>query len=704
MGCGSSCCAEEPAYSNGRPLIEGGKVTPCFDKGTLFKVVKGSKWYYYNDTQDMMMHVKTEFGAGSCVVASDDAKVVKTSEDGSCTLTLDIPPLETLQLAKVKEMNGFSTNMQSVPVSQQEVQRQKLIAREKAAKELQVMQGLAKSKSISCDHKLLRQARKSSKMFVDVSFPPTNTSLVRTGVDKQPEGTLRNLDSFCWRRPEDFLPVSWRDRIELYDGVAATDIDQGALGDCYFLCSCAALAEFPKQIMGLFENDCFCCTERAEHAHGAWRVNLCVNGWWRTFIIDSYLPSTTLLPCFARNRHHPNELWVSFVEKAYAKAYGSYQAIVGGFPWQALEDLTGCPAYCFDDAWEKAAKSTTEQDKLFAMLNKWSDQDYLISVSTPSAATKRGPVGAMSSAQVEELFKKAGLATGHAYTVLSVKHFPLHRLCMLKIRNPWGEGAEWTGDWSDNSDLWSQYPIIKLACKPDKKKDGIFWMEWKDVVKFFDSGAVCFRQGQWYSTWHNYRVPGQFDKLIPSIALEIIVEDDTFDAYFTLQQKDKRGLGSGDPDSTYAAIMLSLSKGEISGGQQKVVTNSNDNPEEPSEKYLFQLSRSVSLFHTFEKGFKYFIIPRRMQSATGNNNPTKKFVLSMMTSKKVSGSGVKVNFVRIAANNPAFQNITSFDIGTLTSVSTTFQERHANDLFMTKNGVSFNKGSKLHSAEYECVI
>ena len=70
-----------------------------------------------------------------------------------------------------------------------------------------------------------------------------------------------------------------------------------------------------------------------------------------------------------------------------------------------------------------------------------------------------------------------GVVLGHAYTLLSVHKAQTasgDEAHLLKIRNPWGEGSEWRGDWSDYSKLWTDNERKRLKLK--EEQDGTFFI------------------------------------------------------------------------------------------------------------------------------------------------------------------------------------------------------------------------------------
>ncbi len=83
-----------------------------------------------------------------------------------------------------------------------------------------------------------------------------------------------------------------------------------------------------------------------------------------------------------------------------------------------------------------------------------------------------------------------GVISGHAYSFIAVKEFEHEgntvRLCML--RNPWGQG-EWTGDWSDNSPLWTPELREQIGCKSED--DGTFHIQFEDYLKQFAWTSVA---------------------------------------------------------------------------------------------------------------------------------------------------------------------------------------------------------------------
>lgn len=119
------------------------------------------------------------------------------------------------------------------------------------------------------------------------------------------------------------------------DGIDPNDINQGALGDCWFLSALASLAENAGLIKRLF-------VTQEYNKEGIYKVKFCKNGEWIVVTVDDYIPCRANGgPMFSRGTG--NELWVMLLEKAYAKIHGNYRQLSSGFPEEALMDLTGCP-------------------------------------------------------------------------------------------------------------------------------------------------------------------------------------------------------------------------------------------------------------------------------------------------------------------------------------------------------------------------
>ena len=128
----------------------------------------------------------------------------------------------------------------------------------------------------------------------------------------------------------------------LYGDPGPNDIKQGRCGDCYFLASLSALAEYPERIKRIF------LTQTINEA-GCYAVQLYINGERRTVVVDDYFPydSETETWAFSQPSRVDNtrlsEIWVLVLEKAWAKVFGSYQRIEGGSAGEALYPLTGSP-------------------------------------------------------------------------------------------------------------------------------------------------------------------------------------------------------------------------------------------------------------------------------------------------------------------------------------------------------------------------
>lgn len=100
-------------------------------------------------------------------------------------------------------------------------------------------------------------------------------------------------------------------------------------------------------------------------------------------------------------------------------------------------------------------------------------------------------ITAADASQMEAVLSN-GLIKGHAYSITSMKlvqvdHLKVQgKMPLIRIRNPWGNEAEWNGAWSDKSREWTivndtEKKILGLTFDAD----GEFWMSFSDFRKNF---------------------------------------------------------------------------------------------------------------------------------------------------------------------------------------------------------------------------
>ncbi|KLO18822.1 cysteine proteinase [Schizopora paradoxa] len=279
------------------------------------------------------------------------------------------------------------------------------------------------------------------------------------------------------------VPQIFEDPHFYVDDPSASDIVQGALGDCWFLSAIAVVATKPDLIKKL-------CV-----AIGIYGFIFCRDGDWVDVIIDDQLftqvPRWEALTADTQKLYHKdryiyekiarkggktlyfarsaqeNETWVPLFEKAFAKLHGDYASLHGGFTNEAIEDLTGGVSESI------YLNDIIDPDEFWRTDLLHANEDVLFScfVDEPKGVTTY-------SNSVN------GIITNHAYSVIKAVSFGGKKF--VKIRNPWGQ-SEWTGRWSDGSKEWTEEWL--KALKPLEHQfgdDGVFIMEYEDFLTHWE--------------------------------------------------------------------------------------------------------------------------------------------------------------------------------------------------------------------------
>ena len=188
--------------------------------------------------------------------------------------------------------------------------------------------------------------------YVDDQFPPTDLSV--GAMD------LLNQQRLQWLRISQISPLSRADLSltwSVYSSPKPSDIQQGALGDCWLMAGLALITERPEMLDHIL-------LTKSVNSEGVYLVRLCHNGLWKTVLVDDCFPCT-LNNQLAFTQANRRQLYVPLIEKACAKLFGSYADLISGQTEEGLQLLTGAPCDHID---LNPVNSTVDGDLVWAKL------------------------------------------------------------------------------------------------------------------------------------------------------------------------------------------------------------------------------------------------------------------------------------------------------------------------------------------------
>lgn len=315
----------------------------------------------------------------------------------------------------------------------------------------------------------------SGKLFEDTEFPPSNKSLNR----------FKKKHQLSWKRAGEIC----ENPKFIVDDIHADDLDQGSIGNCWLISSIAAVATVPEYINKVIpSNQSFDSGDYAGIFHfRIWRY-----GFWLDVVVDDYLPIDEYgRIAFCKNREDKNEMFGPLLEKAYAKLNICYEFIGnGGHPTDALVDLTGGvhETYEIQSNKEHSLKKNITDEALWNLLFKSTCIKSIMGCSIDTPSGKK-----------QEETTSNGLVVGHAYTIVKAIEIVGDKLRdfkeptqndsikLLKVRNPWGDKNQWSGDYGKNSSKWDSInESVKAKLDEEIQADGNFFISLDDFIKFFN--------------------------------------------------------------------------------------------------------------------------------------------------------------------------------------------------------------------------
>ncbi|XP_020030540.2 calpain-10 isoform X2 [Castor canadensis] len=308
------------------------------------------------------------------------------------------------------------------------------------------------------------------ELFRDAAFPASDSSLFFN----LSTPLARFREDITWRRPQEICTTPQLFPDNPWEG----QVKQGLLGDCWFLCACAALQKCRHLLDQVFPPGQPSWSDQAYH--GLFTCRIWQFGRWEEVTIDDRLPCLAGRLCFSRCQRE-NVFWLPLLEKAYAKVHGSYEHLWAGQVADALVDLTGGLA----ERWnlKDLAETRGQQDKAHSWEHRTCRQLLRLkdrcliscSVLNPRAGARLlGEFHAFIISDLWELQSQAGQG-----------------ILLLRIQNPWGRCC-WQGLWREGGEGWKQVEPAEQSELLSQLQEGEFWVEEEEFLREFDEVTIGY--------------------------------------------------------------------------------------------------------------------------------------------------------------------------------------------------------------------
>uniref|UniRef100_A0A914DKZ5 Calpain catalytic domain-containing protein n=1 Tax=Acrobeloides nanus TaxID=290746 RepID=A0A914DKZ5_9BILA len=177
--------------------------------------------------------------------------------------------------------------------------------------------------------------KKSWQTLRNLKKSEQNKGLLFEDPDFSPEDALPNANSdIKWLRPHEIVSNP-----EFFtDGQSRFDVVQGAIADCWLLAAVATISMCDGLFFRVVPPDQG--FSKKESYAGVFYFHFWRYGEWIEVVVDDRLPTYNKSLILMHSKDG-NEFWSALLEKAYAKIYGSYNAIQFGYTSEAIQDMSG---------------------------------------------------------------------------------------------------------------------------------------------------------------------------------------------------------------------------------------------------------------------------------------------------------------------------------------------------------------------------